>query len=173
MLQKSIFLLVALMLCFVRVAWAVDEDMTPTRITAKTMEYSQSGRQVVFAGEVHVARDDMDIWADKITVVFEASNEPAANQPDNFDPGAISSIKAVGNVRLERDGRTGRSSQATYDVAKGVLELSGNPKLEDGKNTIQGKVIRFHLKDNRSEVIGDQSQRVEALFFTPKGVESP
>jgi lipopolysaccharide export system protein LptA len=71
-------------------------------------------------------------------------------------------------VRLEREGRVGTCARAVFDMEQQLITMEGDPVLEDGKNRISGKVIRFHLADNRSEVIGDGNERVKATFFTPE-----
>nr|WP_167940969.1 LptA/OstA family protein [Desulfobaculum xiamenense] len=131
----------------------------PTKITSQKTVYDQDGRTVVFRGDVLVVRPDMKIWADVMTVRLDASAKQG-------QPGTISRIEATGNVRLEREGKKGQCAKAVYDAAKGLLTLSGDPRLADGDNSISGKVIRLWLKDNRSEVEGGDKP-VEAIFFTP------
>ena len=69
--------------------------------------------------------------------------------------------------------RKGQCGRAVYLLREGLFKMEGDPILKDGKNRIQGEVIKLYLKDNRSEVVGGPTRRVEALFFTPKGAGTP
>lgn len=142
-------------------AFAAGADTVPTKITSQKTIYDQDGKTVVFTGDVLVTRPDMKIWSDRMTVILKPSGEKEK-------PGTISRIKAEGNVRLEREGKTGKCTTAVYEADKGLLTLTGKPVLNDGDNSISGKIIRLWLKDNRSEVEGG-NKPVEAFFFTPAG----
>jgi lipopolysaccharide export system protein LptA len=143
----------------------------PTKITSDRMHYSPTGQEVVFEGNVHVNREDMDLRAGTIAIHFAPGGEPAQEgQP--LDPGRIEKITASDGVRIERQGKVGTAARATYLVREGLLRLEGDPVLQDGKNTIRGETIKLYLKDNRSEVVGGENQRVEALFFTPEDLQA-
>jgi lipopolysaccharide export system protein LptA len=155
--------ILALALC-AGAALAADGQV-PTKITSDTMRYEQDGSRVTFTGNVHVVRPDMEIWADRLLVVLKGKAKAQGNVA--ADPGEVEKIVATGKVRLMREGREGRCGKATYQVAPGVLVMEESPSLKDGANTIEGRVIRLYLKDNRSEVEGSRDKPVEAVFFTP------
>ncbi|GAB6176633.1 hypothetical protein JCM16814_15240 [Desulfobaculum senezii] len=140
-------------------AFAAAADTVPTKITSQKTVYDESGKTVVFTGDVLVTRPDMKIWSDKMTVHLTPSNTPDT-------PGTIRKIVATGNVRLKREGKTGTCRKAVYTAEDGLLTLTGKPVLKDGENSIAGKIIRLWLKDNRSEVESGDAP-VEAIFFTP------
>jgi len=167
-----VFLIAACIGLWPGAAHAQGQTLTPTKITSDKMHYDPSGKQVVFTGNVRVEHAEFLLFADTITVFFPQT--PGRDKVDTgllaADPGRIERIIARGNVRLEREGKTGRCEKAVYLVEQGLLTMEGNPVLQDGENKISGKVVKFYLKDNRSEVEGGDNQRVEALFFTPKDV---
>ena len=72
---------------------------------------------------------------------------------------------------MTRDTTQGRCATLTYMVQSGVLLMEGDPILEDGDNTITGQVIKFYMKDNRSEVVGGKDKRVQAVFSAPGTLE--
>ncbi|MDY7000497.1 MAG: LptA/OstA family protein [Thermodesulfobacteriota bacterium] len=153
------------------VAHAQGTGLTSTKITSDKMHYDPSGKQVIFTGKVRVEHTDFLLFADTITVFFPRTPNQGHADADLLatDPGKIEKIIARGNVRIEREGKTGQCKKAVYLVRQGLLTMEGNPVLQDGKNKISGKTVKFYLKDNRSEVEGGKDQRVEALFFSPKG----
>ena len=154
----------------------VSAGTLPINIDADTMTYSPSGNEVVFKGNVVVKRTDFTLRASSIKIFMQKKKSqkvPADKALAPFDPGGIQKIIASGGVRMDYQGKVGTCETATYYVVQGLLQMEGNPKLQDGQNTIKGAVIKFHLNDNRSEVIGGKSQRVKATFQAPDKIKAP
>lgn len=151
----------------------------PVRITSDKMVYSQTENAVIFIGNVHGAQADMAIWANKVTAYFSDKNktkdskEHAAKDSGDKAPGdfgdKIERIVADGAVRLVVGKNEGACNQLTYFVSDGVLRMEGNPILREGQNTVRGDIIKFYMRENRSEVLSGAQRRVEAIFFSPKG----
>jgi lipopolysaccharide export system protein LptA len=148
----------------------------PVRITSDKMVYSQTENAVVFQGNVHGTQADMAIWANKVTAYFSDKSKEkkgAAKDGQEKAPGdfgdKIERIVAEGEVRLVSGKNEGACGQLTYFVADGLLRMEGNPILREGQNTVRGDVIKYYMKENRSEVLSGAQRRVEAIFFSPKG----
>jgi len=148
----------------------------PVRITSDKMVYSQTENAVVFQGNVHGVQADMAIWAAKVTAYFSdkgKGKKGAAKDGQEKGPGdfgdKIERIVAEGDVRLVSGKNEGACAQLTYYVADGLLRMEGNPILREGQNTVRGDVIKFYIRENRSEVLSGAQRRVEAIFFSPKG----
>lgn len=141
------------------------QDAIPVKITADSMQYAQKKDEVVFSGNVHVLREDMELWSDTLTVLLE---KQAATEKTSLDQqGALKKIIATGHVRMTAaNNRSGSCGLATYDAHAETLVLEQDPILREGQNTIQGEVIKLYIKENRSEVLGGK-KRVEAIFITP------
>lgn len=167
MLQKLIvFALVAASL-IAAPALAADGEV-PMEITADSMRFEQDKRVIVFKGNVHAQREDIDIRALTVTVHLKKTQGQAQAGTTG---GEIDKIVAEGDVRITQGGRLGTSDYATYYADKGLLVMEGDPVLEEGKNRIAGKIVRLYLRENRSEIEGGGGKRVEALIFTPKEME--
>ncbi len=161
--MRILFLLLALL-------WASPagaDKQVPVKITADTMNYTQKADEVVFSGNVHVIREDVNLWSETLTVQLEKQNSTAQSKgPLEERQGSIKRIIARGNVRMKADkNRSGTCGKATYEAASEVLTLEDNPVLMEGQNTIQGDIIKLYIKENRSEVLGGK-KRVEAIFMT-------
>lgn len=147
----------------------------PVRITSDKMVYSQTENAVVFQGNVHGTQADMAIWAHKVTAYFVKEQKPGAKAGQEKGPGdfgggdKIDRIVAEGDVRMVSGKNEGACAQLTYLVGEGVLRMEGNPILREGQNTVRGDVIKYYMKENRSEVLSGAQRRVEAVFFSPKG----
>lgn len=148
---------------------AADLSKTPTRIESDSMRYDQAAGTVVFEGKVHVERTDFKLWARQLTVHFAPQEKATGRDKATADAGKIDKIVARGEVRIEREGKVGTCDTATYLAQEGLVSMEGNPVLQDGSNTVTGKVVKLYFRDNRSEVLGGGGQRVQAVFSTPKG----
>lgn len=168
-------LLLAVLLVVSSTASAAERDAVPTKVTAERMTYLQDGNQAVFEGRVHVVRQDMELWAERIELDFYQAGEGQADagSRDNLFSGGMGGqqvrrIVAMGNVRIRRGESSGQCEKATYLAQENMIILEGNPVLREGKNTLQGKEIRVYLGENRSEVIGNSKRPVEMIFVTPE-----
>ena len=175
--MRRAWFVLAFCLVFAAGAFAAEEKTVPTSITADRLSYGLESGQVVFQGQVHVVRPDLEIWSDKMTATLAQAKDKnkkakAEAQPEamNLSGGGIEKIVATGNVRMRYQGKEATCDTATLLLDQGLLELQGNPVIRDGANSIKGETIRLYLKDNRSEVIGGNS-RVEAVFQTPEGTK--
>ncbi len=160
----------------------------PTAVKSDRMQYDAKGQVVVFEGTVYVQRPDFEMWADRITLHLK--KKAARSGKDNaggdaaqggqsgqsgisgMDAGEIDRIVAERNVRMKRENRTGECEKATYTVDTAVLVMEGNPVLHEGDNSIKGEVITFYTRENRSEVRGSSTKRVQAVF-TSSGDVNP
>ena len=144
----------------------------PTKITADHMEYDANKLQVVFKDKVHVDRPDMEIWAEVLTVHFKPAEQKDKqakdSTPQGLAAGDVDRLVAEKRVRMKSEDRVGSCERATYTPDTGVLVMQGNPRLEDGKNTITGNEIRYYANENRSEVTSSGKKRVEAVFASPE-----
>jgi lipopolysaccharide transport protein LptA len=141
------------------------EDQVPVRITADKMTYSEEGRRVTFTGRVKVVRGDLVVRSSKLVARFSQGAGAAGDISGQAQ--RIKEIVATDAVRLNYQGRKGTCRRMVYDVKNGILRMEGDPKLKEKRNVVQGEVIKFYLKDYRSEVLGGEGQRVEATFFAP------
>ncbi|GAB1410805.1 LptA/OstA family protein [Desulfovibrionales bacterium] len=155
---------ILLLLFWATPVWA--QDAIPVKITADSMQYAQKNDEVVFSGNVHVLRQDMELWSETLTVLLE-KQQAEAKKSSIDQRGSIKKILAKGNVRMTAaNNRSGSCGLATYDAHAETLVLEQDPVLREGPNTIQGDVIKLYIKENRSEVLGGK-KRVEAIFVTP------
>ena len=185
-------LCVALLLTFSAPAVAADAKSAagvrrdvPTAVKSDRMQYDAKGQVVIFEGDVYVQRPDFEMWAEKITlylrkkaakpgkaVAGQGADAPAPAGPGAMDAGEIDRMVAERKVRMKRDNRTGECEKATYTVDNAVLVMEGNPVLHEGENNIKGDVITFYTRENRSEVRGTSTKRVQAVF-TSSGDVNP
>ena len=147
---------------------ATTEAQTPVKITADRMTYVEKDRKVTFSGNVQAEHEGLQLWATTLSAYFTEAGKGAKDVADN-----IERIVADGGVKMKKEKSEGTCQTLIYFVKDGVLRMEGNPRLNDGANSVAGEVIKFYVKDNRSEVLGGQNKRVEAIFRVPEGAKKP
>lgn len=140
----------------------------PVKITADRMTYVEKDRKVTFSGNVQAEHEGLRLWAATLSAYFTEAGGNAKDMSDN-----IERIVADGGVKMKKDKSEGSCRTLTYFVKDGMLRMEGDPVLSDSANTVSGEVIKFYLKDSRSEVLGGQGKRVEAVFHVSDGVKKP
>ncbi len=156
-------------------AWSMAEDHTVAiTITSDSMSYDPDKNQVSFVGNVHVVRQDFQLWSEQLMISFGGTNHAQSSAAPSSDPGSgqalsqITTIIALTNVRLESKGKKGYCGKATYFQHEELVQLEDEPRLEEGKNHITGAIIKLSLRDNSSEILGGE-KRVQAVFFSSPG----
>ena len=111
-------------------------ETNATVITSRHLDFDYLKRTAVFDGDVVVTDPRVTIKADSITAVFSTNNQPET-------------ITAVGNVRIEQEGRLALSTRATYSVKSGLLVLTGRPRVIRGTDVLTGSRIIFSRDDDK------------------------
>jgi len=124
----------------------------PLEITSKQLEADDTARTVVFIGEVEARQGDLLIRAERLTVHYlEGARQ-------------VERIEADQNVRIIQGQRIATGEHAVYRHASGEVVLTGNPRINEGKDKVSGDRITVYLNDNRSVVDSQESGRVRATF---------
>ncbi len=166
-MRYTVFCFVFL-LCCSGFCWAKSSAQPKDiRISSDSLTYSQDKRSVVFTGNVHVTRQDFELWAKRLTVFLQPDQAGKQAKSGSNPASAMKKIVADGGVRLKSGGRVATADMAIYTAADETLRLTGDPFLQEGKNELRGEVVVLHLKENTSEVLGGK-KRVEAVFFPDK-----
>ncbi|MBN1556532.1 MAG: hypothetical protein JW951_00130 [Lentisphaerae bacterium] len=119
------------------VAWA-DEGSTSNRtvITSKRLDFDYKRSIAVFEEEVTVEDPQIHMTADRMNVIFDEDNN-------------VKSVTALGRVRIRQDDKTATCGQAVYIALTGEVIMTGDPKLERGTDTLEGRKITFWTDEDR------------------------
>ncbi len=123
----------------------------PIDLEADSGYFDQVSGRAVYEGNVKVTQGVATLWAHKIVITMKA--------------GAAEKLEATGSaqkpVKFEYKGEKqpikGQGSSVVYRVKEKVVRLSGNAKIEQGKDTIKGKQLTYHLD---KEVIKGSKVRI-------------
>jgi len=165
---SSVFLLISFIFFFFSQTFALEDDQDHlTDITSDKMTFAGQDNLVVFTGNVHVVRPDFDLRSHELHVFLKPGQEDGA--PGQQE--SIEKILALGDVRIESDGRKGYSNQLTYFPDTGIARLEENPRLIEGQNSVEGKTIILNLNDNTSEVLSGPDKRVRVIFHSGPDIQ--
>jgi len=139
----------------------------PIEINSDRMRSMDSGKKIIFSGNVVGVWGDLEIRSD----IFELYTEKAKNlsRGDLTGGQTLREVIAIGNVHIKRGTKKAKGDRATYYVDQRKIILIGSPKATawEEDNMIEGKEMIFLLEEDRIVVNG----RVEVKFF-PKNKPS-
>ncbi|MCB1195844.1 hypothetical protein KDK77_06640 [bacterium] len=65
---------------------------------------------------------------------------------------SVSLVEATGNVIINIDNKVARSNKAEYKVPEGILELTGDPRIQEDKNVYAAEKITIFQKNGQTEM---------------------
>lgn len=108
-------------------------------IDADELTLESAKKEAVWKGHVHARRGPTTLTAPELTAFYD-------------DAGTVTRVDARGGVEATEADRWARGQLATYDVASGVLVVTGKPQARQGKNRMTGTKVTFHTGSDVVEV---------------------
>jgi lipopolysaccharide export system protein LptA len=144
------------------VAFAGDDEKASgsdraIRITSERMESVDQKGTVLFTGDVVAVKGKMTIRTDRLEVFYEKGADGKKK---------LMQIIASGNVVIREGDRTGTAETAVYDKPGEIITLSGNARVQEGENRIQGEKIILYINEDRSVVESGSHGKVEAIVYS-------
>ncbi len=112
------------------------EDTNSTVITSTQLSFDQQKRQAVFEGNVVVTDREIKILSDRLDVFFTEDNK-------------VDRIEAEGRVTIIRNDLKASGEKATYDMKEGKMQLTGNPRIQRGQDTLTGETVTLWRNSRR------------------------
>lgn len=128
----------------------------PVNVSADDFTIDQNNNNATFSGNVVITRTGLQLWADKVVVVYGSGG-----QSD------IDSLTATGNVRIKTDSQDATGAKATFDPDTLILRLSGNVTVVNAQGKLSGPELTINLATNSSVFKGNAGGRVTGVF-TPQ-----
>ena len=121
-----------------------NHDITlPVEITANNLSINQSSNSAIFEGTAYVGQGSLRLSADKIVVIY------------NQDTGKVTSVEATGKVIFTNGEDIAEAESAIYKIDSGLLSMSGNVLLVQGKSTISGNYLDMDILKNIANLSGN------------------
>ena len=138
------------------------DSSAPIEVTSDSLEVREAEEIAIFTGEVVAGQGTLRLTADTVTVSY--GGEAGADG----ETGEIDRMVAEGNVFLSNGTETAEGARAEYDVAAGMVHMSGDVVLTQGQNAISGETLVIDLDAGTGRVEGTGEGRVRSIF-TPSG----
>ena len=132
-------------------------------IVSDRLEAYEQQRQVIFIGNVVAKQADLTILGDRMTI-FYLENENTESNDERLGT-KIDKIMVEGSVRITQKNVVATGERAVYFDKENKVVLTGEPKVQQDKNFIQGDKITLFLDSEKSVVEGGPSGPVEATIY--------
>jgi lipopolysaccharide transport protein LptA len=107
-------------------------------VTGDRSQWNLKDGTAVFEGSVRAVRGALVLTADRAELTVA---------PD----GRVARASASGRVTVVREARQATAARAELDVAAGIVQLTGKPRVSEGSTTITGERIWLYVDDQRVE----------------------
>ncbi|MFQ5344631.1 MAG: lipopolysaccharide transport periplasmic protein LptA [Mariprofundus sp.] len=108
------------------------------QIESEKMTVYHKKNQVIFTSQVHLTRDDFELYCDRL-VAYYTDND-------------LDRAEAFGNIRLRNGKVKGTSDKAVFHQSKGTLTLTGHAELEQDGSHIEGETIVHDMNSEKTIV---------------------
>jgi lipopolysaccharide export system protein LptA len=145
-----------LILLLAQVAFAEGElKPEPIRVTADRLEADNLAGRISFQGQVTAGYGDMLLRSEEMVLFVDQADR------------SILRIEAVGKVKMTQGARIASGNSAVFFNLDKKVVLSGDARLKEGENLLEGPEITILLDEERTLVGGQQGGRVNAVFHPP------
>jgi lipopolysaccharide export system protein LptA len=142
---------------------AVAKD-DPVHIVSDSLEAYQQQQKVIFIGHVVAKQGELTIRGDRMTVFYLEQGNPESNKERLA--GKIDRVVVDGNVHITQKEVVATGEHVVYFREENKAVLTGKPRVEKGKDFIQGDKITLFFDSKKSIVEGGPSGPVEATIYS-------
>jgi len=153
----------------------LSENGGPVSYSADTLEYFDAERRLVLVGDVDVVQDDARLRADRLTLYFAQSAQPAAQPaaapadgaaapPAGLGSGDIERMIAEGEVYFVRPQQSARGNRAVYDTSADTVTFTGNVVVASTDNVIRGETMVLRIGSRQTTIRPAPGQRVRGVL---------
>jgi lipopolysaccharide export system protein LptA len=133
-------------------------------ITSERLNADYGKGLIRFLGTVVTRKGDVTIYSEELVLHLEQGEQGSQK---------VREIEAFKNVRIVQGERvaTGQAARLDNDAEKVVL--TGSPRVQEGKDFVEGDEITVFLKEDRSVVKSRPGSRTKAVFHPKEKGNAP
>lgn len=124
---------------------------SPVKIQANEMRYYGTERKSTFHGNVVAVSDNYTLTSDDVVVFLNKDMD-------------VSKIQCTGNVNFKSDDIVSISKRADLDHNKKVAVITGDVKVWQGENYLEGEKVFIYYEEERIVVDKGTEKRVTIIF---------
>ena len=136
----------------------------PVHIISDRLEAYQQQQRVIFIGNVVAKQGELTIRGDRMTIFYLEEKNPQPNEEGLA--GKVDRIEVDGGVHISQKEIVATGEHVVYFSEENKIVLTGKPRVERGKDSIQGEKITLFLDTEKSVVEGGPSGPVEATIYS-------
>ena len=136
----------------------------PVHIISDRLEAYQQQQRVIFIGNVVAKQGELTIRGDRMTIFYLEEKNPQPNEEGLA--GKVDRIEVDGGVHISQKEIVATGEHVVYFSEENKIVLTGKPRVERGKDSIQGEKITLFLDTDKSVVEGGPSGPVEATIYS-------
>ena len=124
-------------------------------IISNQLNIDMDKRKSIFTGKVYAHNDDLKVWSDEMVINLKIEKDE------------IKEILASGNVKILKllEGSEIYGDKAKYSLEEEIIIITGNVIVKEDGNKISGNELVVDLKNSSRIMLGNDSNRVEALIL--------
>jgi lipopolysaccharide export system protein LptA len=144
---------------------ATQQNKNQITIVSNTLEIDDQHNRVTFTGNVNAQGDEFEITCQKLDLYYHQQKQGEQEKP-KID---IKRIVATGTVKILRaEGGSASAETAIYFQDEDKIVLTGNPKIKQENDFVEGTKITLFLKEKKSIVEGSEGNQVKAVVRIPE-----
>lgn len=134
-------------------------------IESNNLEVDDQKKLVIFTGSVKAEGSEFKMTCQKLDLYYFPQKQVDPDKPKIN----IKKIVATGQVRILRaEGGSASAETAVYFQDEEKVVLTGNPKLKQEDDFVEGTKITLFLKERKSIVEGSEGNQVKAVVRIPE-----
>lgn len=114
----------------------------PVEVTADNLSVDQQTGTAIFTGNVVIGQGEMRLGAARVLVVYAEAQ------------GKIARLEASGGVTLVSGADAAESRNARYDIDAGLVELTGDVLLTQGRSALTSDRMTVNLRSGTAQMQG-------------------
>lgn len=137
-------------------------ENVPMNITSDQLEVHTNDNVIIFTGSVMARQGDISIYSDHMSVYYKEIGKGGLSRENQSQ---VDKIVAEGHVKIIKEDWIAIGQRAVFFSKDQRVELTGNPRVWQGKNLVKGDRITLDFKENKSTVERGKDKRVEATIY--------
>ena len=140
-------------------------DKNQITIVSNNLEIDDQNKRITFTGDVNAQGNEFEITCQKLDLYYHQQKQ-GDQEDQKID---IKKIIATGNVKILRtEGGSASAETAIYFQNEEKIVLTGNPKIKQEGDFVEGTKITLFLKEKKSVVEGSEGNQVKAVVKVPE-----
>ena len=121
----------------------------PVEVSSDELSVDQQTGTAIFTGHVVIGQGEMRLSAQRVLVVYRATQD------------GIAKMEATGGVTLVSGLDAAEAQRADYDIDDGTIVMRGNVLLAQGASALSADVMTIRLTDGTAQMTGNVRTRLQ------------